>query len=360
MAILFANEVWTAESSQMTAAVKAREDFRDICHEMGFSELAIPIEDPQRGQQSIFKKLLAHVNSGYGWMRSFSKVEENDVVIVQFPLVTNTIFIDRAVKECHRRGAKLILFIHDLESIRTALRKDASVLQRTRLKLEERRPLAMCDALIVHNERMRQYVIEHFRVDASKVVSLGIFDYLISSADNNGSRHSLDRPIAITGTLRPHKAQYAYRLPNNVSFNLYGVGYEGVQNQNIHYFGAFPSDELPRIVEASFGLVWDGDSAETCSGVFGDYLRINNPHKTSFYLACGIPVIIWKEAALAELIEEKGLGLTVSSLHDLGEVLSNITVQDYEEIKENAERFALDLHAGMHTKKAIQDAISVI
>ena len=39
------------------------------------------------------------------------------------------------------------------------------------------------------------------------------------------------------------------------------------------YFGSFLPDELPVALEGGFGLVWDGDSAETCSGVFGEYLR---------------------------------------------------------------------------------------
>ncbi len=32
------------------------------------------------------------------------------------------------------------------------------------------------------------------------------------------------------------------------------------------YFGSFLPDELPAALEGGFGLVWDGDSAETCSG----------------------------------------------------------------------------------------------
>ena len=55
-------------------------------------------------------------------------------------------------------------------------------------------------------------------------------------------------------------------------------------------------------MEGSFGLVWDGISVETCAGVYGEYLKVNNPHKTSLYLASGIPVIIWKEAAWLSLL----------------------------------------------------------
>ena len=60
--------------------------------------------------------------------------------------------------------------------------------------------------------------------------------------------------------------------------------------ENETYFGSFLPDELPAALEGGFGLVWDGDSAETCSGVFGEYLRYNNSHKASLYLASGFPL----------------------------------------------------------------------
>ena len=62
-------------------------------------------------------------------------------------------------------------------------------------------------------------------------------------------------------------------------------------------------------------------SSETCKGSFGEYLRINNPHKTSLYLASGIPVIIWSKAALAEFIEKNKCGITVDSLYEIADKL---------------------------------------
>lgn len=64
-------------------------------------------------------------------------------------------------------------------------------------------------------------------------------------------------------------------------------------------------------------------STETCSGSYGKYLRINNPHKVSLYIAAGIPVVIWKEAALCSLIEENALGFGISSLDELEEALKS-------------------------------------
>lgn len=63
------------------------------------------------------------------------------------------------------------------------------------------------------------------------------------------------------------------------------------------WHGSFKPEESPEHLQG----VWDGDSVDTCAGNTGAYLRYNNPHKTSLYLACGMPVIVWKEAAIAAL-----------------------------------------------------------
>ena len=57
-------------------------------------------------------------------------------------------------------------------------------------------------------------------------------------------------------------------MPARPAYNLYGVGFdESRALENEAYFGSFLPDELPAALEGGFGLVWDGDSAETCSGV---------------------------------------------------------------------------------------------
>ena len=42
-------------------------------------------------------------------------------------------------------------------------------------------------------------------------------------------------------------------------------------DNKIKYHGSYPSDELPWHLKGAYGLVWDGDTAKTCSGIFGDY-----------------------------------------------------------------------------------------
>ena len=82
-------------------------------------------------------------------------------------------------------------------------------------------------------------------------------------------------------------------------------------------------------------MIWDGDSLEECNGAFGEYLKYNNPHKFSLYIAAGIPVITWKKAAIAEFIEKENIGITVNSLEDLEKILINLSNEEYEKKVEN-------------------------
>ena len=77
---------------------------------------------------------------------------------------------------------------------------------------------------------------------------------------------------------------------------------------------------------------------------------MNNPHKTSLYIRCGLPVIIWKEAALAPFIEREGLGITIGSLEELHDILPSITPDRYREMRRRVlaigERLANGKYAG--------------
>ena len=81
--------------------------------------------------------------------------------------------------------------------------------------------------------------------------------------------------MIVAGNLAQEKAGYLYALPAEPAYNLYGVGFdESRALENELTLAPSSPDELPAALEGGFGLVWDGDSAETCSGVFGEYLPL--------------------------------------------------------------------------------------
>lgn len=168
---------------------------------------------------------------------------------------------------------------------------------------------------------------------------LEIFDYFSSIEAPDRDVPVFPYTILYAGALKPRKNMFLYKLGDYISsyqLNLYGNGFEPEKARGTEHFtykGFIPSDELIANAEGDFGLVWDGDSITECGGEWGEYLKYNNPHKTSLYIRCKLPVIIWKKAALADFIEENKIGLVIGSLEDLNKKLSELSQEEYAEMK---------------------------
>lgn len=120
--------------------------------------------------------------------------------------------------------------------------------------------LELADILIVHNERMKQWFIEH-GVPSSKMFVLEIFDYLTDKSLKETS--NFDKTITVAGNLSRNKSPYVYKLNQllNLNVNLYGVNYElNSDTTNVVYKGAFPSNQIPHELNIGFGLVWDEEN----------------------------------------------------------------------------------------------------
>ena len=79
---------------------------------------------------------------------------------------------------------------------------------------------------------------------------------------------------------------FIYQLDEVVDgcfIDLYGNGKieKDINWKNLRFNGPKHSDEFVASVSGTgnWGLVWDGDSIDECSGQWGEYLKINNPHK---------------------------------------------------------------------------------
>lgn len=336
----------------INAGGKARADVTTILKSVGCEPLPVAIV---KGRQSMGRrdKLAAHRMAYANWQDAVSGLTSGDVLVVQFPLVGHTIYFSRIVGELARRGVRLVLIIHDLDGLRYAS-GSSSAAERMRLAMEEKPALRGADAIIAHNGVMADAIARRYGVERSRIVSLGIFDYLAAGdvPDRGGSS---PEPVCVAGNLTPAKSAYLEHLPQDVRFVLYGGGYEGPDCPNVEWCGVVPADELPARLEGGLGLVWDGDSSETCSGTTGQYLRINNPHKTSLYLAAGLPVVIWDQAALAPFIHEHGCGITISSLSELRSKIDSFDDSKYAEMGYSAAAVGRELRSGKYAKQAIEE-----
>lgn len=313
---------------QKTAGVKARQDVETIFKWNNFKKIEIPCLIEGRENKTRLGKIKAHYDVYMLWKNALKKIKKNDWIYIQFPLLEHTMLFSLLIKNLEKRGIHTSIIIHDVEAIRFTLRNDVPLSRKIRMRFEEISSFKNCSKIIVHNEKMKSFMHEKWKIHKDKMDILGIFDYLVENYNEELlEKRNLSRkgPVIIAGALSKHKAGYIYNLPENCNFNLYGINFEREKaSSNTNYVGAFNPEELIYNLQGSFGLVWDGDSSATCTGVYGDYLKINNPHKTSMYLAAGIPVIIWEEAALANFIKKNHCGITIKSTDEIRNIIDNM------------------------------------
>ena len=343
----FLKEEFLKDSGARNAGNKARNDVEEIVKREGYQPLLLTVEDWY--QMGTVK---AQQHKAKALSKAFAQLKFGDQLLIQFPMLHHSFFTTRLVRKIQRRGVQVYFIIHDLEALRYANLDTVPLKHKIRVHLQESSLLKVADGVIAHNPIMKSVLVEK-GIPEHKLVSLEIFDYLIPNYQEKDGL-SKDQPIIVAGNLAQEKAGYLYQLPARPAYNLYGVGFdESRALANETYFGSFLPDELPAALEGGFGLVWDGDSAETCSGVFGEYLRYNNSHKASLYLAAGFPLVVWKQSALSHFVLENGCGIAVESLHDLSQAIEELDDKDYQDLLVHAKSIGQEIRNGNYLTNAL-------
>jgi glycosyltransferase involved in cell wall biosynthesis len=321
---------------------KAKTDNEDTLALMG----AVNIANKRTGHRN---KIAAFFVDLAGIARYVCSVRNGDRIVLQYPHKKYFSFICRIARW---RGAKTITLIHDLGSFR-----------RKRLTVEkEVRRLMNTDYVIASNEVMRQWLIDHgFRKPTG---SLGLFDYRSNSESKEKRNEEGTVRIVYAGALSMRKNAFMLEMAKSMlPYQLHVFGNrDGLpqmqDNPQVIFHGFLPADDFISNVDADFGLVWDGDSTESCTGNFGEYLRYNSPHKVSFYLRAGLPIIIWRQAAVAPIIEREDVGFCIDSIEQLQELLPSLKRERIETMRRNVRELSNRLKNGAFLKAAVESAIS--
>ena len=261
------------------------------------------------------------------------------VVYIQYPAYS-AVVMDHALKIIRKKSsAKIVLLVHDIESLRLSA-------DHPEFLTAEIHRFNSVDGLIVHNQAMADWLSDQgVTVPMSQ---LQLFDYinpqrLITDATSSN--------ICFAGNLR--KAQFLNDVPfKQLQVDVFGDGLTLTNSQLIDH-GSKSPDELPKFLTDRFGLIWDGDSADTCSGEYGEYLKYNSPHKASLYLSSGLPVIVWSQSALAPVVESLGVGFAVDSLAEVEPMLNKLSAVDDRRMKAAALLVALKLRSGQMIESAV-------
>lgn len=280
-------------------------------------------------------------------------LRKDDSIVVQYPPLSKATQLVYKIlcRQCHTTA-----LVHDLASERAAavsLADEVAALNRFR-------------TLIVPTHAMRDKLLQHGVTAQISVMSA--FDYYIAPdshlelvSDKSDIEESF-KTVIFAGNLAREKSSFLYGKEFNsidARFVLFGENYAlsnkpvDDESSNTRWNGSFSPDSPSIVGMDGFGLVWDGKSAETCSGATGDYLKVNYSHKLSLYLASGIPVLVWREAAAAEFVRETKCGILIDSLHDIPEIVQAVERPEYLTLRQNAMEVGAKLRAGYYLRATL-------
>lgn len=278
----------------------------------------------------------------------FVRVPKHSIVVFHFPVEPTAYQL--LLKWLNKKGVFTVALIHDFNGLRYDNQKALE---------KEKEQLRYFKHCIVHNSKMAEFLKED--IPLQQMSQLYLFDYKA----NTGAfkERKLKCEIALAANL-----DKTYYLDELVHFDweeqecriyIYGKASEditkSVPSSSIVFKGAVPPEELPIIIEGSFGMVWDGDSILSCTGSFGEYLRYNTPHKLSLYLAAGLPLIVWEQSAMAQWVSDHGVGILVSSWPDAIEKIRQMSEAEYRGLCIEAKKIGTRLRNGEFLKRVLEE-----
>lgn len=315
-----------------TAQSKAKLDAEAIIRKNGFKNIGLP-------SRSYENHTIGRIWSVISTLIGKLRLPNNGIVFLQFPATWQ---MTEIIKKAKAKGNKIIVLVHDIENLRYGKYGSLDFIKDI-------------DCLIVHTENMARYILELY--PSANVVILGIFDYL-SNARTSYVHSQCNYSVAFAGNIG--KSEFIKKLASlPVKFKLFGIGGESIaKSSNLAYRGCYHPTELGIHLDADFGLVWDGTDVNECTGSLGHYLKFIAPHKLSMYLSAGLPVIVWKDSAVASFVKNNGIGLVVKSLLELPEIFVNLTNDEYLRMKKNACEMAEKVCEGSFLTKALKTALN--
>jgi len=272
------------------AVSKPREDINVVAQKVGYELFYLKIRttrEVSENKKGLLTKYLHRIKKLLVFFDALFKIKNNSVVLIQYPLSPFGNFLSKYFcLGLRKKSCRLIILVHDIAAYR-----ETGYIPKSEIGV-----LNLAHHIILHTPAMQ---VLFNRVEIKPPMSsLYLFDYL--TEEYPIIQNTICSEVSFAGNLE--KSTFLHHI-HKISFkklkiNLYGLPTNQIKETNeIRYCGKFSPEKI-NAIKGNWGLVWDGESLDTCSGLFGNYLQINSPHKTSLYLAAGIPIIVWKQSDL--------------------------------------------------------------
>lgn len=316
------------------AGNKAVQDSCLSLDELGYTPIKWKTRYPIHAMKYVAEKLLVR--------RILKMTKEQDVILLQWPEY-DIRFIGKFY-EVMKKRPHLQILVHDINTLRHF--SSGNKMEKEFFRLAE--------MIIVHTPAMKEYIMQ-WGVKEDRIRVLTTFDYYIDSIKIPYRANSNDIVYAgnLAKTDKSFLRKFCKAVVGNVTLNCYGreVGKLG---DACLYKGSFTPDCVSEI-EGSWGLVWDGPSINSCKGDMGRYLRWNSPHKLSLYIVSGLPVIVWKNSAMADYVLQKDLGIAITNLQNIDKEIEKISAHRYNHMLEALKQEAEQLRSGRHLKNILEE-----
>jgi hypothetical protein len=190
---------------------------------------------------------------------------------------------------------------------------------------------------IIYTGKLIDY-LEASVVDCKCSSRLEMWDYLVDPEFQLPQFEPAGR-ILFAGNLANDTVGWIYtsqisRPPLDLYGNrcvVYDLGHRGDR-----YGGPFDADNPIFHRPVGWGLVWTGAKSGGDVSDF-DYEMICQSHKFSLYMACGLPVIVWDRAYIANIVQHYECGILISDLSEMQSAVQSVTIDMHKKYRRSAQ-----------------------
>lgn len=323
-------------------------------------------------RRSLLHRFVIYTASKMRLLKCSKDLKRNiDAVLIPYPNVGNphtrtnpAVHFDlMAIKRIkYKLGIPVILFIYDIPSLRSLpLYESPNTMRELQLEHEV---FDLADAMMVFNEKSKQYLHKQFGLEARKIVCYEILDLYMPQCDklslHNYNNKYILQPIkvAIAGNLsEEYIGNYLKRLPYSslVQYNLYGPYGNSIHRKDMLYQGILSGQKLLESMfsKNSFGLLIYNDQ-------LSPYLRYTPTTKLSLYLLAGLPVVSHRKYEYpSQLIKKYKIGSLFKDISQIPVILEKTyNSRRYWKIRNNVLHIRSSIYNGNHFKRALLDALN--
>jgi hypothetical protein len=299
------------------------------------------------------------------WFKLLLNLKDIEVLLLAYPYACRpNENISRAIElELIKRISKKclsIVYVVDLPIDKNTAFGDPEAIDNLCHRVE-RELFENMDKIIVFNERMKKRIQFCYGIEEERFILAEILDYGVRQPDFNKKDYSTPYSLVYAGNLDKRFLSHGVgSLPigDNLEYHFFGLDGEWINGSGrefiYHGYKDEPFDVLSAMSRsAHYGLIMRDFNNPKVS----EYCNYSTTSKFSAYMVSGLPVIVHQEYEyVSELALKYKVGLVVKKPQDIPDLISSISLKEYESMRKDAYELGTKISNGHFFKKSIEIA----